>query len=160
MDVTKNVHLKFVTWIVAETSLKGGHVWVYMAILVFQVGFMSNSVFYARFLRRPLEITTKSNFSRTYRKHYEIPGCVAEVQSVSKCTFSMCVLSLIVLSYESERVWFWKSKLPTIFFVCVFTSDTKAVQNFSCWDIRVDRYTYGTKVDVHFIYFMHRTNYI
>lgn len=35
MDSTDYVHLKFVTWIVTETSLKGGRIWVY--ILVFQV---------------------------------------------------------------------------------------------------------------------------
>jgi hypothetical protein len=35
MDLTNYVYLKFATWIVTETSLKGGHIWV--SILVFQV---------------------------------------------------------------------------------------------------------------------------
>jgi hypothetical protein len=34
-------------------------------------GIMSNSIVYIRFLRRPLEMTKRSNFSRTNRKHYK-----------------------------------------------------------------------------------------
>jgi hypothetical protein len=34
-------------------------------------GIMSNSIVYVRFVRCVLEITKKSNFTRTYRKHYK-----------------------------------------------------------------------------------------